>query len=328
MDRRHVGERLSVAAATRRLQTLTMTEALYEAQPDYMGKVQLDGMCDTWREKIVTWFQQLGESFRLSQVTLSVAVNYLDRFLSVKSVDSVNFQLASITAIFVASKVEEPRPFRTSEFVRLSDGIFSASDIRLMELELLCTLNWHLNPPTAIEFVNLFLVFIENESLEHKVHDTAIHFAKLSRTSTNFLMYPPSMIAVASVICALKHLDVPMAEVEQWMRRVQACKLSYTDRDDAAQAITECGLKFIALSPFVGPLKFIALSPFIGPRSCHGLVRPAFDEEVEEAKSLFDDEAAAAEIEEANASPSDKGTVVVATPEERNSKSPSDVMDI
>ena len=49
-----------------------------------------------------------------------MATNYLDRYLSRRSCGNVSFQLASIASIFLASKIEETRPFRTSDFVALS----------------------------------------------------------------------------------------------------------------------------------------------------------------------------------------------------------------
>ncbi|KAK7231918.1 cyclin D1/2/4 [Aureococcus anophagefferens] len=133
----------------KRLHALSSSEALYAPRSDYIDAVQVDGMKEAWRTKIMAWFDQargprvaqrgvsrgrparaqLGESFKLKPETLSFATNYLDRYLSRR--------LASIASIFLASKIEETRPFRTSDFVTLSDGLFSGSDLRLMELELL-----------------------------------------------------------------------------------------------------------------------------------------------------------------------------------------------
>ena len=119
-------------------------------------------MSPQWRPKIMAWFDQLGDSFQLKAETLAMATNYLDRYLSRRSCGNVSFQLASIASIFLASKIEETRPFRTSDFVTLSDGLFTASDLRLMELELLCTLKWHLNPPTVHAAAHLLAGLLED----------------------------------------------------------------------------------------------------------------------------------------------------------------------
>ncbi|KAH8075017.1 hypothetical protein JL721_1001 [Aureococcus anophagefferens] len=208
----HCGEEIDPETAVRRLRALASSEALYAPRSDYIDAVQRDGMSEAWRTKIMAWFGQLGDSFKLKRETLSSATNYLDR-------------LASIASIFLASKIEETRPFRTSDFVTLSDGLFSASDLRLMELELLCTLKWHLNPPTVHASIHNLLVLFGGRADARGVGTRALRYADLVRGDVAFLQYPPSMIAVASVICALKQMGAG--------RR--------------ARLITECGLKLIAL---------------------------------------------------------------------------------
>jgi hypothetical protein len=131
--------------------------------------------------------------------------------------------------------------------VTLSDGLFSASDLRLMELELLCTLKWHLNPPTVHASIHNLLVLFGGRADARGVGTRALRYADLVRGDVAFLQYPPSMIAVASVICALKQMGAAVGLVSDWMVRVHDCHLPYTDRPDAAQLITECGLKLIAL---------------------------------------------------------------------------------
>ncbi|KAJ8613495.1 hypothetical protein CTAYLR_002167 [Chrysophaeum taylorii] len=241
-------EKLTATAAMVRLSRLSETEVLYQPLPTYITEVQADGMTEGWRHKITVWFDQLAESFKMSTETLSVATNYLDRYLSCETCGSLKFQLASVASIFLASKVEEARPFKTADFVTLSDGIFSAADLRLMELELLCTLKWHLHPPTFHTFLNLLLVLLEHDKVDTDlVGERAFRYAEHTRLHADFIKYPPSMIAVASIICALKELDVKADVVTQWMHRVQDCRLSYTTRPDAARTVTECGLKLIQL---------------------------------------------------------------------------------
>lgn len=141
----------------------------------------------------------------------------------------------------------------------LSDGLFSPSDLRLMELELLCTLKWHLNPLTVHNLIHLLLFLFEG-LLDRAgggrgpkgggvdgIARVALAYADRVRAEYEFLKYPPSMIAVASVICALKARGVGMDVVSAWMARVHACDLPYAARPDASQSITECGLRLIAL---------------------------------------------------------------------------------
>ena len=206
-------------------------------------------MSPQWRPKIMAWFDQLGDSFQLKAETLAMATNYLDRYLSRRSCGNVSFQLASIASIFLASKIEETRPFRTSDFVTLSDGLFSGSDLRLMELELLCALKWHLNPPTIQASVHgLLTLFDDRFDVDvAAVGRRALASADRVRGDVHFLKYPPSMIAVAAVIIGLKREGADVATVAEWTRRVHDCRFSYAARGDAARAITECGLRLMDL---------------------------------------------------------------------------------
>jgi len=270
-------EKLSTHAAMVRLSKLAETEELYMPRPDYIRDVQRDGMTEKWRHKITVWFDQLAESFKMSTETLSVAANYLDRYLSVESCGSLKFQLASVASIFLASKVEEARPFKTADFVTLSDGIFTAADLRLMELELLCTLKWHLHPPTFHTFLNLLLVLFRDGAVDvETVADRALRYAETTRVHAAFVKYPPSLVAVASIICALKELGAAPEVVAAWMHRVTACNLSYARKADAALTVTECGLKLIELDGgLVGGAPVLALAPPATPEACDAEVEHA-----------------------------------------------------
>eukprot|EP00633_Aureoumbra_lagunensis_P003757 CAMPEP_0197285820 /NCGR_PEP_ID=MMETSP0890-20130614/1158_1 /TAXON_ID=44058 ORGANISM="Aureoumbra lagunensis, Strain CCMP1510" /NCGR_SAMPLE_ID=MMETSP0890 /ASSEMBLY_ACC=CAM_ASM_000533 /LENGTH=291 /DNA_ID=CAMNT_0042753655 /DNA_START=168 /DNA_END=1043 /DNA_ORIENTATION=+ len=230
-----------------RLNKLSEVEELYQPNPTYIGLIQVDGMTEGWRHKITVWFDQLAESFNMSTETLSIATNYLDRYLSVETCDSLKFQLASVASIFLASKVEEATPFKTADFVTLSDGVFSAAELRFMELELLCTLNWHLHPPTFHTFINLLLVFFKNNVDTDLIGTRATRIAETTRLHAEFINYPPSMIAVASIIYALKQLDVESHVVTDWMVIVNKCNLSYTKGINAMRAVTECGIKLMQI---------------------------------------------------------------------------------
>ncbi|KAH8078455.1 hypothetical protein JL720_9646 [Aureococcus anophagefferens] len=168
----------------KRLHALSSSEALYAPRSDYIDAVQVDGMKEAWRTKIMAW-------------------------------------LASIASIFLASKIEETRPFRTSDFVTLSDGLFSGSDLRLMELELLCALKWHLNPPTIQASVHGLLTLFDDRFAVDvaAVGRRALASADRARGDVHFLKYPPSMIAVAAVIIGLKREGADVATVAEWTRR-------------------------------------------------------------------------------------------------------------
>ncbi|KAH8067438.1 hypothetical protein JL721_7549 [Aureococcus anophagefferens] len=147
-----------------------------------LSSSEVDGMKEAWRTKIMAW-------------------------------------LASIASIFLASKIEETRPFRTSDFVTLSDGLFSGSDLRLMELELLCALKWHLNPPTIRRRSTACSRSSTTASPSTSPPSAAALASADAPGDVHFLKYPPSMIAVAAVIIGLKREGADVATVAEWTRR-------------------------------------------------------------------------------------------------------------
>ena len=147
---------MTVESATTSLASMTRAEAFYRVEPpDYIDRVQRHGMTPQWRARITEWYAQLATSFKLSDGTTCMAVNFLDRYLAATSCSGVSFQLVAVAALFLACKIEEPRPITTSDFAALSEGVFAPEDVRLMELELLCALGWRINPPTTSGFCAL-----------------------------------------------------------------------------------------------------------------------------------------------------------------------------
>ena len=68
------------------------------------------------------------------------------------------------------------------------------------------------------------------------------------RADAAFLEYPPSMVAVATVICALKATDAPIDVVQAWMARVEQVRLPYADAPDASARVMKCGLRILELN--------------------------------------------------------------------------------
>lgn len=101
---------------------------------DGLAQVQREGMNATWRSTIITWYHQLKDSSNLNTGTIYVAVNFLDRYLSIKSVNRMNYRLVSLGALFLASKIEEPQPIKAYELSLLSGSVFESCDVRVLSI--------------------------------------------------------------------------------------------------------------------------------------------------------------------------------------------------
>ncbi|KAL7527307.1 hypothetical protein ACHAXR_001892, partial [Thalassiosira sp. AJA248-18] len=63
---------------------------------------------ELWREKICEWFYGVVDHFDFNREYVSVAMSYLDRYLASRTVNRRVFQLAAMTALYLAIKLFEP----------------------------------------------------------------------------------------------------------------------------------------------------------------------------------------------------------------------------
>lgn len=64
-------------------------------------------MFRTMRTTLIDWLLQVHLRYHMLPETLWIAVNLVDRFLSVRVVSLVKLQLVGVTAMFIAAKYEE-----------------------------------------------------------------------------------------------------------------------------------------------------------------------------------------------------------------------------
>lgn len=92
---------------------------------------------ETWREKICEWSYQVIDHFDFSREVVMISMNLLDRYLAAHSVDKKVFQLAAMTCLFIAIKLNEPGRLTMSSMIELSRGYFRIDQMAAMEISVL-----------------------------------------------------------------------------------------------------------------------------------------------------------------------------------------------
>jgi lipoyl(octanoyl) transferase len=95
------------------------------------------GINEVWREKICEWCYQVVDHFDYNRQVVAIALNYLDRYLALRPVNRKIFQLAAMTCLFLAIKLNESRMLSLSAFLSLSRGYFQAEHVQKMEQAIL-----------------------------------------------------------------------------------------------------------------------------------------------------------------------------------------------
>ncbi|XP_003977729.3 G1/S-specific cyclin-E2 isoform X1 [Takifugu rubripes] len=109
------------------------------------------------RAILLDWLLEVSEVYSLHRQTAYLAQDFFDRFMSTQEdVNKELLQLLGITALFIASKIEEIYPPKIFEFAYVTDGACDIWDIQQTELLMLKALEWNLCPETPISWLKLY----------------------------------------------------------------------------------------------------------------------------------------------------------------------------
>jgi len=153
----------------------------------------------------------------LTSLTLALAMNYIDRFMSSTVVAINKLLLLGVTSLFIASKFEEVERIPLIMFLEVTDHTCTTAEVQAMEWAILRNLNFRLVPPTPINFLQHMGCLPHEDELEWC---TIIHFAhyltELTYLARRFLAYKPSQVATAALFVSLEMLNRPfLATIEK-----------------------------------------------------------------------------------------------------------------
>ncbi|XP_054143828.1 cyclin-G1 [Melozone crissalis] len=160
------------------LELPAMLEQELRAQPRAAGLRLLEAAHDNGlrmtarlRDFEVKDLLSLTQFFGFHTETFSLAVNFLDRFLSKMKVQPKHLGCVGLSCFYLAVKASEEErnvPLAT-DLIRISQYRFTVSDMMRMEKIILEKLGWKIKAITAFQFLQLYHSFIhENLSCERR----------------------------------------------------------------------------------------------------------------------------------------------------------------
>ena len=120
------------------------------------------GMADyiSWRRQMATWCIQISKMLDQQIETVEVALSILDRAPAADpklAEDPETYQLACVGSLYIATKLYEKKQLSLGAMTHLCLNRFYEYQIEAMELRLLASIQWRVNPPTAVSFARLLL---------------------------------------------------------------------------------------------------------------------------------------------------------------------------
>jgi hypothetical protein len=166
----------------------------------------VDTLC---REKMCDWSYRVCDHFNASREIVAIAFSYLDRFFDNCFCDRTTFKLASMTSMYMATKVFNSTQISIVNLAALSRGEFSVSHIADMEKVILDSLGWRMNPPTCQAFIARLcrLLPVEDSMLIKIVYRRATFLAELCVFDYAFVPEERYVVAVACIIKAIDIMD-------------------------------------------------------------------------------------------------------------------------
>lgn len=161
------------------------------------------GINEVWREKICEWCYQVVDHFDFNRQVVAIALNYLDRYLALRPVNRKLFQLAAMTCLFIAIKMNESKVLSLSAFLSLSRGYFQAEHVLAMEHAILRALSWRVNPPTPIiQAKYLFFILPKHVKKRAEILEITRFLTEIGVCDYFFVPHKPSTIAIAALLSA------------------------------------------------------------------------------------------------------------------------------
>ncbi|WWD18971.1 hypothetical protein CI109_103428 [Kwoniella shandongensis] len=158
----------------------------------------------TMRTTLIDWLLQVHLRYHMLPETLWIAVNLVDRFLSVRVVSLVKLQLVGVTAMFIAAKYEEILAPSVEEFVYMTENGYTKDEILKGERIILQTLDFtvssYCSPYSWVRKIS------KADDYDIQTRTLSKFLMEVTLLDHRFLRCKPSMIAAVGMYLARKML--------------------------------------------------------------------------------------------------------------------------
>ncbi|KAL6216639.1 PREDICTED: cyclin-D3-3-like [Fragaria vesca subsp. vesca] len=195
------------------------------------------------RKEAVDWMLRVNTHYSFSALTAVLAVDYLDRCFSRFQFQPEKpwmTQLAAVACLSVAAKVEETQvPLLLDLQVEDSKYVFEAKNISRMEIMVLSTLDWRMNPVTPISFLDYMTrrFGLKDHLCWEFLKRCELILVNLISDS-RFLSFLPSVAATATMLHVVNNIE-PCLQVEYENQLLSILGIDKGAVDDCSKLIME-----------------------------------------------------------------------------------------
>ena len=154
------------------------------------------------RSILVDWIIDVHYKFGFTDETLFMTIFTIDRYISIKQISRIKFQLLGITAMLLACKHEEINVPKIEDFIYITDNAYNKDEVTHMEKDILNALNFELLYPSPIKFYEILSLKFNFDKFQHLLGK---YLMESFLIDLNWINYKPSVISCACVYIVMKY---------------------------------------------------------------------------------------------------------------------------
>ena len=173
----------------------------FKINPDYF-KFQTE-INSKMRIILIDWLFEVCNKLKFREETFHTTIYIIDAYLSKKFLQRKKFQLLGVTALFIATKLNEIFSGNVKDYTFITDNAYNESDILTMESDISKTLNFNFLVPNCLSFFQIFSkkIGFDKNSEESQFGKFIIQNFLMNSKSLN---YNYSIISIASCNLIMK----------------------------------------------------------------------------------------------------------------------------
>ena len=146
---------------------------------------------------LIDWLFEVNNKLKFREETFYTTIYIIDAYLSKKFIQRKKFQLLGVTALYIATKLNEIFSGSVKDYVFMTDRAYNESDIITMESDICKTLNFNFLVPHCLSFFQIFSkkIGFDKDSEEYQFGIFIIKNFLMNSKSFN---YNYSIISIAS----------------------------------------------------------------------------------------------------------------------------------
>ena len=158
------------------------------------------------RSILIDWIIDVHYKFGFTDETLFMSIFIIDRYISIRHISRIRFQLLGITAMMLACKHEEINIPKVEDFIYITDNAYTKTEVIDMENDILNAFNFELLYPSPIKFFEILSLKFNFNKFQYLMGK---YLMESFLVDLKWINYKPSVISCACIYIVMKFYKMP-----------------------------------------------------------------------------------------------------------------------